>query len=251
MTGRATTPRRTTRSSVRSGDRADAMSLALRSVHQRADDHADEMEQLLEDRADLETRRGQAVQRDRRTCRSGHRRRDRGGGAGDARARRATLCQPGLRRARRGASPPWQKRVTGPGAADGRGLQPGRDRRAGREAATAGWPTRPTSRCSRPPAGRHARSEVNAWWDGLTRERAAGDHRRPRPGCDRQPRRHPRLGARPRPTETSIDPRPARPGSCSRRTAPSPTTSDLAGERPRRRRTRWTTPASAHRPGHR
>ena len=44
------------------GHRADAMSLALRSVHQQADDHADEMEALLEERTDLEQRRGYAMQ---------------------------------------------------------------------------------------------------------------------------------------------------------------------------------------------
>jgi hypothetical protein len=44
------------------GSRADAMSLGLRSVHQQADEHADEMAQLLEDRTDLETRRAHAMQ---------------------------------------------------------------------------------------------------------------------------------------------------------------------------------------------
>ena len=78
--------------------------------------------------------------------------------------------------------------------------------------------------------------EVNDWWDGLTRDAAARDHRR-LARLDRQPRRHPAVGPRrrqhrrPRPRPRRLGP-PRGPGRCS----------------PPTRSSGWTTPGPPRTP---
>ena len=231
-TGRAAPPPPTTRRSARSARRADAMSLALRGVHQRADDHADEMEQLVEDRADLETRRGYAT------------RGSRGSGNGPT-------------------APPWTEARRDPGRV--RRLLPAGlrgPRRRPHRLAEAG-DRRRGARCCRRSAGSLTVEQVEQQYGGVAdpadaalaaaAERrhprggqrlvgrpdpggAAGDHRR-LARLHRQPRRHPAVGPR-RGQRTSPSTRDLADWERSRSTATSPTT----------RRPGWRTPGPPRRP---
>ena len=146
------------------GSRADAMSLALRSVHQQADDHADEMEQLVEDRTDLDTRRGYAMQ-----WISGLWQRADAATVEEAPAIQADAdsCQRACEDLA-AAVTAWQRRAT---AAEQRMLS------AFSRVATVeqvekkygGVPDPADGPLSRLPSD-GTPEEVNAWWDGLTRE---------------------------------------------------------------------------------
>ncbi len=146
------------------GSRADAMSLALRSVHQQADEHADEMEALVEERTDLETRRGYAMR-----WISGLWERARGATADEAPAIQsdADLCQEACTQLAADVTA-WQKRVT---ASEQRMRQA--FSRVGTveqvEQKYGGVPDPADEPLSRMPRG-GTPEEVNAWWDGLTRE---------------------------------------------------------------------------------
>ena len=146
------------------GERADAMSLALRSVHQQADDHADEMAQLLEDRMDLESRRGSAMQAISHLWE-----RARGATEEEAPAIQADAdtCQKGCDELATSVTA-WQKRVIG---------SEQRMVAAFTRVATVeqvekkydGVPDPADAPLSRLPQD-GTPEEVNAWWDGLTRE---------------------------------------------------------------------------------
>ena len=146
------------------GDRADAMSLALRSVHQQADDHADEMAQLLEDRTDLETRRGHANQW---IAGLWERARDATEEEAPAIQTDADACQRGCEELA-GAVTAWRKRVTG----SEQRMVSAFSRVATVEQVEnryGGVPDPADEPLSRLPQD-GTPEEVNAWWDGLTRE---------------------------------------------------------------------------------
>jgi pimeloyl-ACP methyl ester carboxylesterase/uncharacterized protein YukE len=146
------------------GSRADAMSLALRSVHQQADDHADEMEALLEDRTDLEQRRGFAMQ-----WIAGLWQRARTATEDEAPAIQAEAdsCRAACAMLAADVTA-WQRRIS---SSEQRMLQ------AFSRVATVeqveqkygGVPDPADGPLSRMPRG-GTPEEVNAWWDGLTRE---------------------------------------------------------------------------------
>lgn len=146
------------------GHRADAMSLALRSVHQQADDHADEMEALQRERTGLELRRGHV-----RQWISGLWQRSREAADEHAAVLRADAarCQAACERLADDVTD-WVRRVR---ASERRMLQ------AFSRVATVeqveqtygGVPDPADQPLSRLPRG-GTPEEVNAWWDGLTRE---------------------------------------------------------------------------------
>ena len=146
------------------GDRADAMSLALRSVHQQANDHADEMAQLLEDRTDLEARRGHAMQ-----LISDLWERARGATEREAPAIQvdADLCRTGCEELA-AAVTAWHKRVSG----SEQRMVAAFDRVATVERVEkkyGGVPDPADEPLARLPQG-GTPEQVNAWWDGLTRD---------------------------------------------------------------------------------
>ena len=146
------------------GARADAMSLALRSVHQQADQHADEMAQLLEDRTDLETRRGHAMQW---IAGLWERARDATEEEAPAIQADADSCQKGCDELA-AAVTAWQKRVTGSeqrmvSAFTRVATVDQVEKKYGGVADPADEPLSRLPQDATPAA-------VNAWWDGLTHE---------------------------------------------------------------------------------
>ena len=204
-TGAARRP--TTTGSGRSGRQADAMSLALRGVAQRVDAHAEEMDAPARP---ADRPRGLAPapgQRRSPTCAAGSTEatEDRGGRAA---GRGATGCA-----ARSSASATdvttWTTDLSTEEQAMALAFTRVLTLDAGRgERTAASADPADAALATKPPAGASPQ-EVYAWWHGLTEEQrqaiiAAA------PGCDRQPRRHPRRGARRRqPGLARPRPRPA------------------------------------------